>query len=138
MTVTIELPATRTYAARCVYWIPSEGSTVSRGDGDDQHQLAALGKIRLAVVKGKIGYEVSIDTQVYAVQRVDTGRRDVASFLLLKLAAPGETAEVYEVTGGSTGRRCTCKAGSTGRGCKHLDGVAALVRAKHLPGPKAR
>lgn len=57
--------------------------------------------------------------------------------MLLKLTAPGEAAEVYEVTGGLNGRKCTCKAGSTGKGCKHLDGVAALVSAKHLPGPKS-
>lgn len=62
MTIRIELPPTRVYTARCVWWTPADSDTVTHGDGDDAHQLAALGKVGLTVVRGKVGHSPAIDT----------------------------------------------------------------------------
>ncbi len=133
-----DLAPTKSYTARGGYWAAAENGTVRDPNhpDDDQHQLAAVGVLAIVTCTGPAENR-KVTCVPYAVEAVDTGTPCQVAYMLCKLAGAGEAAEVYEVTGGANGRRCTCKAGSTGRGCKHIDATAEAIRRGFLPGPKS-
>ena len=86
-------------------------------------------------------------TTTYAVQ--ETPCRSGRSFLLVKEGHAGNAdlkagrdgisrvGEVYAVTLIGGRATCTCKAGSTGRACKHAIALRWLVETADLPSPLA-
>ncbi len=136
-TVHADLPGTRSYARRGFWYVPADATCEVADPFDNSHRVPALGLLVIARAREFKTRPAEVETTWYAVQSADTGRPDVASFYLLKLAPAGGEQAVYEVTGGANGRRCTCPAGAAGTPCVHLDSLAAAIALKALPGPKS-
>lgn len=134
-TINIDLPGTKSYARRGLYWSPAPTGFVA-DPFDAGHRPAGVGCLVIARAKDFAKRSPEVETTFYAVEPVDTGRPDVVSYLLLKFAPEGGETPTYCVTGGATGRKCTCAAGNTGKPCVHLDAIAAVIAARALPGPK--
>ncbi len=129
-----DLPATRTYARRGFYYLPTAGGVVPNPH-DPDHTAPGVGQLVIACARvTKKAVTATVDA--YAVQPADTGTPTQVAYLLAKLAPADAPADVYQVEGGAYGRKCSCPAGHAGKPCKHLAAVAAVVAAGGLPGPK--
>lgn len=124
-----ELPATDTYKTREWTWI----AMPCRSDLSD-------GSLTIYMVRGR-----KTETDRYAVQELEGERFPGRVFLLEKLVdvstipaevKPGKTDTdgPYMVCIASTGEHhtCNCKAGMTGKNCKHRDTVLAVLDAGGL------
>lgn len=130
----IDLPPTRTYAARTAVWVSNGSGEVDMPGGE---VVPGLGKLTIRLRKGR-AWDCTVEQDTYAVQEVEPEEFGSRLFLLLNLT--DRTArEPYRVTVG--GRNlCRCKAGrcrvpaddGSTAGCKHRDALAALIEAGFL------
>lgn len=108
--VELDLPPTRTYAARSCEWIPT------RDDGTE-------GVLVIRLRKTHNGKE---EADVYAVERQVSPAPGIVEYLLAN-GTDAEQPDAYCVTLGGPRHGCTCKAGLCGLACKHTDALTCLA-----------
>jgi hypothetical protein len=121
-----DLPATRTHRRRSWQWVRTAGG--ERHDG------------LLTVEQSPSGTPgCRVERDVYEVQEHHAPGYVGRAFLLCNLDDPDQP-DVYETFLGPRGEHdwcCSCRAGTTGRRCKHVDALRAVIAEGGLPHPAA-
>lgn len=124
--VFIDLPPTSTYRRRRATWYAGEGT----------HTDGRLGTLRVVQDKAKRSGDSS-EVDEYGIQKdTDPAPPECVAVLVLNDTAPAEEgerrSEIYRVVVGKLGTACTCRAGQTGKACKHAAAVVALLNREIL------
>lgn len=117
--VSIRLPASKSEPHRCVAWTP----TIIPGRPED-------GTVQIGCGKSSVGY---------LMQETVPPSPWLRGFILFKAEDPigDDVRDAYEVFLGHAGSaHCNCTGFGRWGSCKHVDALAALVAAGHLPDPR--